>query len=913
MSIRERLLERLFGRLFDWLPWRRARRTDELSDELRTHLDMAVADRIARGESPESASANARREFGNTGLAAELARDQWGGAGAWVETNVTRNLQHAARRLQRAPVFTITSILTLTIGIGACALMMSLVSTILLERLPYGHPDRLEMMWGYYPDANLGFREQPTHGIVFSIIRDNTQAFESIAAFRGASYNLGDATNPERLDGVQATGDFFQTLGVTPEIGRFFERANETPGNDHVAILSDATWRRRFGADSHIIGRVLTLNAEPYTVIGVAARGFAFPRGSEMPGDFQFAATPAVWVPLKPPTGGVTDLAIVGRLRDGVTQAAARQDMDRVMAVVRRTVPVAKNSRPDELLVPLREQLVGGVAPMLLSLLAGVVLVLAIACVNTAQLLLAQLQVRRRELAIRAALGGSTRRLAGEVLTEVLLLVTAGGATGIAAGIVGMKLLRTYAADHLPRASELTFDVHSAFAALGVVALAAIMVSIVPMRFGSRVQLMDTLRSGGRGAGLRGISLTARRVLVVGELAGSLVLVTSAGLLVRSLSHQLNANLGFDAVHGVTFEVSLPPITYPERPFDTGMEHTAAVRFLSAALDSIRALPGVTAAGIGKPLPLSGAQQASVFTPEGELPPLSAGAISPIAQYSVASADMIRALGTSIIAGRDFSSRDDIRSPAVVIVNESMARWLWPGKSAIGKRIHVGRPDDPRGWPWMTVVGVVANMKRYTLTETPQPEMILPYTQNPYLTFGTMQFVIRSNLEPSALLTAVKRAMAAVDPTIPVAHVRTIEDLVATSASNARFATHFMTAFGVVALVLTIVGVYGVIGYSAQQRRQEFGVRRALGAGTREILQLVVGECLSLTGLGVALGFALAAVAAFAMRPLLFEVSPFDPVTAVASVAVIVTAAVAASVMPAASAARVEPRAALDD
>ena len=288
-----------------------------------------------------------------------------------------------------------------------------------------------------------------------------------------------------------------------------------------------------------------------------------------MPGDFQFAATPDVWVPLRPPTGGLADLAIVGRLRAGTTHLAARQDMDRVMGVVRVRAR-HKNSRPDELLVPLRQQLVGDVEPMLVSLLAGVVLVLVIACVNTAQLLLAQLHARRRELAIRAALGASTRRLAGEVLADVLLLVTGGGAAGLAAGVVGVKLLRTYGADRLPRASELTFDAQSAFAALGVIALAAIMVSIVPMRLGSRVQLMDTLRSGGRGAGLRGISIKARRALVVGELAGSLVLVTSAGLLVRSLSHQLNANLGFDAVHGVTFEVSLPPISYPERPFAHG-------------------------------------------------------------------------------------------------------------------------------------------------------------------------------------------------------------------------------------------------------------------------------------------------------------------------------------------------------
>jgi predicted permease len=439
------------------------------------------------------------------------------------------------------------------------------------------------------------------------------------------------------------------------------------------------------------------------------------------------------------------------------------------------------------------------------------------------------------------------------------------------------------------------------------------MVSILPMRFGSRVQLMETLRSGGRGAGLKGISLGARRALVVGELTGSLVLVTCAGLLVRSLLHQLNANLGFDAVHGVTFEVSLPPISYPERPYATGMEHAAAVRFLSTALDNIRALPGVTAAGIGKPLPLSGAQQASTFTPEGELPALQPGAIAPIAQFSVASPDMIRALGTSIITGRDFSSVDRTGGLPVMIVNESMARWLWPGKDAIGQRIHVGTPQDRRGWPWMTVIGVIANMKRYTLTETPRPEMIVPYMQNPYLTFATMQFVVRSSLEPSALLTEVRRALAAVDPAIPLARVRTIEDLVATSASNARFATRFMAAFGVVALVLTIVGVYGVIGYSVQQRRQEFGVRRALGAGPREILQLILGECLGLTGVGIALGFALTAVAGLGMRSLLFDVSPFDPVTLIGSVVMIAAATLAASLIPAASAARVEPRAALED
>src|SRR5438067_653817 len=737
-------------------------------------------------------------------------------------------LLHAARRLRHAPLFAVMSVLTLAIGIGASALMLSVVSTILLKPLPYGDPDRIEMLWGSYPDANLGVPEQPTHGAVFSIIRDNTKAFESIAAFRGASLNLGESTAPERLDGVAATGEFFQALGVTAAMGRFFERANETPGDDHVVVLSDALWRRRFGADMSIIGRVLTLNGELYTVIGVARAGFAFPRGSEMPGDFQFAAMPELWVPLKPPSEGIADLAIVGRLRAGTTHFAARQDMDRVMA-------------------------------------------------------------------------------------EVVLLVAAGGAAGIAAGRAGIGLLRAYGAGQLPRAAELAFDARFAAAALGVMVIAAIAVTILPLLFGGGADLMTTLRSGGRGTASSGISGKARRALIVSELAGSLVLVASAGLLVRSLSQQMSAKLGFDAVHGATFEVSLPPIRYPERAFNIGMEHAAAVRFLGAALDNIRALPGVSAAGIGKPLPLSGEQQASVFTPEGELPSLPPDALSPIAQFTVASQGMIRALGATMLAGRDFSDADRADGLPVVIVNESMAAWLWPGKDAVGRRLHVGGPHDRRPFPWMTVIGVVANMKRYALTETPRPEMIVPYTQNPYLTFGTMQFVVRSNLQTSALMPAIQRAIAAADPTIPVAHARTIDDLVATSASNARFVTRFMESFGMVALLLTIVGVYGVIAYSVQQRRQEFAVRRALGACTREILQLVLAEGLNLAAVGVAVGLSLTVAAGLGLRHLLFGVSPFDLVTVLASIVVIAGVSLAASLIPAVAAARIEPRAALEE
>ncbi|HYV20999.1 MAG TPA: ABC transporter permease [Verrucomicrobiae bacterium] len=823
-----------------------------------------------------------------------------------------RMLLHAARRLRRAPLFTVTSILTLAIGIGACALMMSLVSSILIKPLPYERPGQLEMVWGDYPDARLGFPEQPTHGAVFRIIRDTTRTFESIAAFRGTSLNLGDAINPERVNGVQATGEFFRTFGISPQIGRFFQRDNETPGADRVVVLSDALWRRRFGADPQIVGRTLTLNDEPSTVIGVAPRGFAFPRGAEMPGDFQFAAAADAWVPLDPPESGIADLAIVGRLREGTTPQGARQDMDRVMEVVQRTIPVIRNSRPREWLVPLRQQVVGDVTPMLASLLAGVLLVLVVACVNTSQLVLAQLQARRHELAVRSALGATTRRLAGEVLVEVALLVAAGGALGIFAANEGLNLLRAYGSRQLPRVSELAFDTRSALAALGVMAAAALVVTLVPVLLGGRARLLDVLRRGGRGSAQSGIPFRARRALIVCELAGALVLLTSAGLLVRDLSRQLSAKLGFDTIHGVTFEVSLPPIRYPERPFATGMEHAAGVQFLTSALGNIRALPGVAAAGIGKPLPLSGAQQASTFTPEGQMPPIGPDAAAPIAQFTVASPGMIRALGAPMLAGRDFSDDDRADNLPVVIVNESMAKWLWPGESAIGKRLRLGRPLETRNWPWMTVVGVVSDMKRYALTETPRPEMIVPYTQNPYMTYGTMQFIVRSSLGP-ALLREVQGAIAAADPTIPIANARTVDDLVSASASNARFVARFMAGFGLVALVLTVVGIYGVIGYGVQRRRQEFGVRRAIGAGPREILALVLREAIRLTVAGIAVGLPLTLAAGFGLRHLLFDISPYDPISLAGSIAVLVVATIAASVIPAIAAARIGPRVALED
>lgn len=896
------------------LPRRSARRIrDDFERELAFHIDMRVAELVNRGiESTEArriASAecgdldDARRYIGAEDAATENAEHR-----RLTMDGIAQEALGAVRRLRRARGFTVTAVLTLSLGIAACALMLNIVSGVLLSPLPFRDAGQVAMIWGFVPMLNLGYAEQPIHGKYFTTIRDNATAFSAVSAFRARALNLGDIASPERLDGTEATGEFFQVMGVAAEAGQFFARSNETPGSDRVVVISDALWRRRFAGDRGIIGRTLDLNSQPYTVIGVAPPGFAFPRGAEMPADFQFPAKSDVWVPMRPATNGPADLALVGRVRPGVTLDAARQDLSRVQAIEERLIPDSKGYFGTQL-VPLRTQIVGKTEPMLVSLMVAVALLLLLACVNIAQLQLAQLQQRRRELAIRSALGASHGRLAAAFVTEVLLLTTTAGIIATVLVWVGMRLVRVYGTDRLPRLTDTSFDVRTALAALGATAVAATVAALLPAWVAGRSPLTDSLRSGGRGlAG--GVSARARRVLIIAELTLSVVLVASAGLLARSLSHQLRSATGFSAPNGLTFEVTLPPVRYAEQQFQTYMEHPAAVQFFTVALDRIRAIPGVQSAAIGKPLPLSGAQEATVFIQEGA-PPAPTPGQTPVAEYTVASAQMFQALGTAMISGRDFDATDQESTLPVVIVNESMAKWLWPGQSAIGKRIHLGiYTMHP---PWMTVVGVASDLKRYSLTESPRPEMIVPYTQKPYPSFTTMQFVVRSTTPAAQLLPALRSAIAGVDAGIPISRVRTIGDLVAETSATARFATAVMSAFGASALLLAMVGLYGVIAYGVQQRRQEFGIRRALGAAPRQILRQVVTEGLRLAAIGVIAGTVLSVVAGRALRQLLYEVRAYDIVTLGGTGAVLAIATVVACLAPAWRASLVEPKVALED
>ena len=892
------------------LPWRTKGQSErDFAEELGFHREMRFAELTRNGISPEDARATIDRETGDVDDARRAIA---------ISDRATHSIQqrrrvmgqlgqeitHVVRRLRRARGFAFVATLTLALGLGASVLMFNVVAAVLLAPLPYGDAGQVMMVWQFIPSLPVGDRLEPIGGRQFAQMQQSVRSFKSVAGFRARALNLGTGGDVERVNGIEATGDFFSTLGVRPELGRYFTRADERPQSTRPVVISDGLWRRRFGADRGVIGQIINLNAEPFVVVAVAAPGFAFPRGAEMPASFAFPERADAWIPIPPPMGGPEDLAIAARLEPGATISQARTELDGVRDAMLRLYPQAKGFF-GTLAVPLRTQLVGQSERLLLSLLGAVALLLVISCVNAAQLQLAQLQRRRRDLAVRAALGAPWWRVIAGCVLEVSMLAVVAAAVGTGLAVLGFDMVRSQFADKFPLLGGAAFEFRSVAVAFAATVLVGLLAGLGPALSGARVPLVETLRRGSRGSGGGSGTERLRRALIVVELTLAVVLVALAGLLGKSLTRQLSTDLGFTAPEGLTFEVTLPINRYPERQGPTYMEHAAGVAFITAALDRIRAIPGVEAAAMGKPLPLSGSQEWTVLAAEGA-PPSSSASLRG-ADYTFASSDMFRALGTTLVAGRDFTSSDREDGPQVVIVNRAMAQWLWPGQSALDKRIKLGGPNSRA--PWMTVIGVANDLRRYALTDTTRPEMIVPYTQKPYPTFSTLQFAVRSRRPASQLMPEIQRAIAQVDPSVPASRVRTMEDLVSDASTSARFAAGFMAAFAGSALFLAMIGLYGVIAYSVLQRHQELGVRRALGASTAQIVQLVAREAGLLGAIGVAAGTVVALGAGFAMRSMLYADTP----TLAGTVVVLGAAAMAACVVPAWRATRVEPRVALEE
>ena len=861
----------------------RRRRERELDDEIAAHLAMAEADRRAAGQPPEEAAAAARREFGNEALVRETTRAQWGLGGL---ERLLQDARYGARILRRSPAFSTVAILTLALGIGANTAILSVVEAILLKPLGYADPDRLVVLLhrGYNPVAPANFYDWQAQ----------TRSFESMGAAELWSANLTSGNDPEKLTGLRMTPEIFPMLGVSPRLGRFFG-ASET--RDRVVLISYGLWQRRFGGDPAILGRTLTLNGEPYAVIGV------------MPPEFVFApfwATEAeMWAPvdLSPNAGSreSASLRVFARRRPGVSLEAARQDVASVTAALERAFP---GTNRDVRVIALQEKVVGDVRPALLVLLGAVGLVLLIACANVASMLLARASARHREIALRAALGASRGRTIRQLLTESLLLGLAGGLAGAALGAAMLRVLVSAAPAWMPRLS----DVHIDPRVLGVTFLLALVCGaafgLAPALQSSRLNLQPALKEGGStGSGLESGRL--RRLFVAAEVALAIVLLVGAGLMIRSFLALRAADPGFDPRGVLSLEVSVAGTSQAE----PGRREI----LYREILERFRAIPGVRSAGAINHIPIDGDIWGLPYLVDGRPRPRPGEA--PTATYRAVLPGYFATMQLPILRGRDVAPTDTLGAPGVVLVNEHLAKHTWPGEDPIGKRISFDGPDDHP--IWVTVIGVVKNAVRGEWGEPPEDEVYLSFLQRSQLLESPgpqaayITYVVRTDGDPAALAPTLRSAVRAIDRTLPVSAIQTMTRVVDEATASSRFQAFLLAAFAAAASLLAAVGIYGVMSYAVSQRTREIGVRLAVGADPAAIRRMIVGQGMTMAAAGAAVGLAAAFALTRLMKSLLYRIRPGDPATYVAVAVALLSVALAASYLPARRASRVDPMRAL--
>jgi putative ABC transport system permease protein len=800
-------------------------------------------------------------------------------------TSILRDLQYALRTLRQNPGFACVSILALSLGIGANTAIFTVVNSVLLQPLRFENPQQLVVV----RERNLkaGFPQFSLSPGNYLDFRDHNHSFTGLAANTGGSLNLagGSGTQPERLRGARVTVNFFGVLGRSPELGRTFTEQEGQFGSPHVAILSYGLWQRRFAGSREVLGQTVKMNEETYTVVGVMPPGFQFPGRSE------------IWTPLTLDTEnwqqrGGHYLGGIGRLKEGATVAGAQADLNTIAARAEQQFP-ASNMGWDTTLQSMQEATVGRVRPAMLTLTAAVGFVLLIACVNLANLLLSRSTARRREMGIRSSLGAGRARLVRQLLTESVLLGVLGAALGLVLARVGTGLLVSLNPNILPRATEIAMDARALGFTGAIAILTGLLFGLAPAIHMAKADLSAALRDGGRGnaIGFRGNRL--RSVLVVGEVALALVLLSGAGLLMRSFYRLQSMDPGFDAHGLLTFHTNLPGAKYKTD------ESQAA--FYRRALERIRALPGVSVAGAAHIFPLSGDDYILSFTQIGK-PPVPEGN-EPSASYYAATTGYFRALRIPLKAGRDFSGHDDAAAPPVAIISESMARQFYRNENPLGQQIQMGNGSKPA-----EIVGVVGDVRDQELESKGRPAVYEPAAQIP---FGGMYFGVRTETDPAGLIAGVRAVIRDLDPELPLDAVGTVENLLSSSLSQRRFAVLLMAVFAALALVLAMVGIYGVISYSVTQATQEIGIRMALGAGRAHVLRIVFGYAGLLMAAGLAAGVAAALGTGRLLETQLFEIKAGDPVTLAAVALMLLATGLAACLIPALRAMRVDPLVAL--
>jgi putative ABC transport system permease protein len=799
---------------------------------------------------------------------------------------IWQDVRYASRMLRRQPGFTIVALLTLALGIGATTAVFTVVNGVLLRPLSYGHPDGIvSLSWGRPGRVSPWFSP-----LNFRDFTTQSQVFSDAAAYAPIDSNLTGLGEPERVRGAMVTWNFFQVLETPISHGRAFVAEEAKGPAPAVIILSDGLWRRFFGGRADAVGATARIDGKPLTIVGIAPPGFKLPQTAEF-------WEPLIFSPrdLAPPARGAQWVRAVGRLKTGTGLQQTNSALLAVGARLAADYP-RTNAATTALATPLHQQMVRNVRPMLLILLGAVTCVLLISCVNVANLLLARAQARGREVAVRAALGAGRRRLVQQFLSESLLLGAIGGTAGLAVAYGCLKALIALGPASIPRLAEVTID-RRVFAFTIVIAIGtSIVFGLAPALASTGGVLARFIASAGRGSVAAGAG--TRKILVVSEMALAVVLLVGAGLLVRSYQQLEHVNPGFQTDHVLTASVSLPAAKYPQLSDDG--------RFTSALVDRLAATPGVLGAAAAFGLPFSTGFSASTsFRRRGEVD----SADAPSAGMRIVTPDYFRMMSIPLRAGRVFSARDDGTGPEVVIVNQEAANRFWPSQDPVGQQIHVSvdmTSGERSGQK--TIIGIVGNVKYGGLDADVSPEIYLPYAQH---RVDGYTVALRTSGDPLALAPALRREVAALDRELPVADVKPLTALIGSSIAERRFTMLLLAAFAAVALVLAAIGIYGVLAYVVGQRTQEIGVRLAIGAAPRDVVALILREGLLLAATGLACGLAGALIATRALASLLFGVTSADPITFSAVGVTLAVVALLASYVPARSAARVEPMAAL--
>ena len=801
-----------------------------------------------------------------------------------------QDIRFGLRMLRKRPGFTVVALLALALGTGANTAIFSVVNGVLLRPLPFKDPDRLVRLSEWT-------KQIPTMSISYPNFKDwreQNRVFEGIAATQFGSYNLTGEGEPERLQGRNVSWDFFDVLGVRPALGRAFRRDEDRAGAPRTCVISDDLWRRRFGADEKVVGKAVTLNGESYTVVGV------------LPAGFPFATTTAVFVPIgleeasqgMSARGSHPGIYAIARMKQGVTFEQAEAGMKAVVARLAELY-AKENAGNGVALTPLREFFVGNIRTSLLVLLGAVGFVLLIACVNVANLMLARAAARHREIAVRTALGASRMRIIRQLLTESVILGVAGAAVGLLLAFWGVDVLLRASLGVIPTTADIRLDPTVLVFTLGISLLTSVLFGLAPALQASKPDPSEALKEGGRSGAEGGARNRVRSLLVIAEVALSLMLLVGAGLLIRSFLNLRQTDTGFDPRHLLTMTISHP--VGPE-------EGQKAANFFRAVEERVRALPGVKAAAVSNGVPMLGAASESLVQIEGSAEPDQ----GLLAVVYLPTRDFLKAMGIRLVRGRFFDERDTRDAPLVAVIDEEFARLYFPGVDPVGKFL-AGQPEIPHA----EIVGVVAHVKNYGL-ESPGPVQAQLYRARDQipdrfqsLFADRVTVVVRTAGDAAAMAPAVRSAIQEVDPNQPVYNVFTMEQVLSGAVAPRRLSMLLLSLFAAVALVLAAVGIYGVMSYAVAQRTHEFGVRMALGAEGRDVLRMVVRQGMRLTLLGVGAGLACALVLTRVLSSLVYGVTATDPVTYGGAALVLACVALLACLVPARRATKVDPIVAL--